>query len=317
MNRRNFVIKSLVSIASITGLGFFFKKKLGSSTKKVKYLFNPREQHWVGDGFHVHTMIYPGEDIYPYTSPFVLLDYAPASRFSPSSKKRGVGEHPHRGFETVTFAIQGEIEHRDSAGGGGTIGTGDVQWMTAASGVVHEEFHSQKFTSEGGMMEMVQLWVNLPAKDKMSSPRYQDIQKESMPIIQTKEQTIKVVAGEYQGKKGPSKTFTEMKVFESQIKAGSEIAYDFKAGSNSVLLVLDGEIEVEGKSAVKASTIIYEREGDGITFKTRTDSKLLVLNATPIDEPIVAHGPFVMNTRQEIIQAIDDYRNGKMGRLDT
>jgi len=284
--------------------------------KKLLTVLSPKEQHWVGDGFFVHTLMGPGPDLYPAISPFLLMDYAPPKVFTPSDKKRGVGEHPHRGFETVTFAIQGEVEHRDSAGGGGVIGTGDVQWMTAASGLVHEEFHSHEFTKAGGEFEMVQLWVNLPASKKMTKPRYQGVKNKMFPRATPADgMELQVVAGEYKGLLGPCETHTAINAYFVDSTEDGELSFDFNDQTNTLILVLRGEVLLDNKEYGPKNLAIFEREGKEVTLKLKENTKLLVLNGEPIDEPIATYGPFVMNTKDELVQAFQDYQSGKMGHL--
>lgn len=284
--------------------------------KKLKMVLAPTEQHWVGDGFHVHTLIQPTPDLYPSISPFLLMDYAPPKEFGATTKKQGVGEHPHRGFETVTFALYGEIEHRDSAGGGGVIGAGGVQWMTAASGLVHEEFHSKEFAKTGGTFEMVQLWVNLPANKKMSSPRYQGIKNDQFPRVTLGESSIaQIVAGTCNETTGPCKTHTDINAYIIDSQKKDKINLNFKDGTNTLILVLRGKVINEEKSHLEKSLLIYERAGSSINLELEENSKILVLNGEPIDEPVAAYGPFVMNTREELMEAVKDYQSGKMGHL--
>lgn len=284
--------------------------------KKIKMVLGPTEQHWVGDGFHVHTLISPTPDLYPSITPFLLMDYAPPRDFPATKEKKGVGEHPHRGFETVTFAIEGEVEHRDSAGGGGVIGTGDVQWMTAASGLVHEEFHSREFAKRGGAFEMVQLWVNLPAKKKMTKPRYQGVKNEKFPRVNPSKATeVQVVSGKFKDKQGPCDTHTEINTYLVNCSDADKLSFDFKQGTNSLILVLRGQVQAEGKTHGPKSLLVFEREGEQIDLDVIKGTRLLVLNGEPIDEPIVAYGPFVMNTKEELVQAFQDFQSGKMGRL--
>lgn len=284
--------------------------------KKIKMVLGPTEQHWVGDGFHVHTLISPTPDLYPSITPFLLMDYAPPRDFPATKEKKGVGEHPHRGFETVTFAIEGEVEHRDSAGGGGVIGTGDVQWMTAASGLVHEEFHSREFAKRGGAFEMVQLWVNLPAKKKMTKPRYQGVKNEKFPRVNPSKATeVQVVSGKFKDKQGPCDTHTEINTYLVNCSDADKLSFDFKQGTNSLILVLRGQVQAEGKTNGPKSLLVFEREGEQIDLDVIKGTRLLVLNGEPIDEPIVAYGPFVMNTKEELVQAFQDFQSGKMGRL--
>ncbi len=272
--------------------------------------------HWVGNGFPVRTVFSHqshGEQI----SPFLLLDYAGPAKFAPSDQPRGVGEHPHRGFETVTIVYQGELEHRDSAGNHGQIGPGDVQWMTAASGVVHEEWHEQAFTKRGGVLEMVQLWVNLPAKDKMSKPRYQEILDRHIPVVDLDGSgTARVVAGEFHGVMGPAKTFTPITVVDLRLKAGSRTEIAFPDGYTTLVLVLKGKAAMNGaETAGEADLAIFDRAGDRFVVEAKEDATLLVLGGTPIDEPVVSYGPFVMNTQEQIRQAVSDYQAGKMGHV--
>lgn len=292
------------------------KKGLNMSSKKTYTVVSPQEKHWVGDGFYVSTLFSPHQLDYKYTTPFILMDHAAPREFAPTERKLGVGTHPHRGFETVTFAINGEIDHRDSGGGGGTITTGGVQWMTAAKGVVHEEFHSRNFAKKGGLFEMVQLWVNLPAKDKMNNPRYQSMDKEDFANVELASGIVAtIVAGKLKDAKGPAKTHTEMNIFEVNAKTPDKINLNFKEGSNLLILQLRGSSVMNGKSISEGEMAVFERDGDQLDIDFTTESKLLVLNGDPIDEPIVPYGPFVMNTKQEIMQAIDDFNAGKMGQL--
>ncbi len=276
----------------------------------------PTEQHWVGNGFNVHSLIHPHQGTYTHTSPFLLLDYAPERYFEPTTQKLGVGEHPHRGFETVTFAINGEVEHRDSSGGGGVIKAGGVQWMTAAKGLVHEEFHSRDFAKKGGAFEMVQLWVNLPAKYKMTDPRYQGINLEDFPITSAGGAKLKIVAGAYNEHKGPSKTYTPINLYEVDFEKDDELQLSFEAGTNTMVLVLKGNVTIEENRLNKTSLAIYEREGETVELSAKKGAKLLILNGEPIDEPVASHGPFVMNTQEELVQAFQDFQSGKMGRLN-
>ncbi|AGA27981.1 pirin family protein [Singulisphaera acidiphila] len=274
------------------------------------------DTHWVGNGFPVRTLFSP-QTLGEWISPFLMLDYAGPAEFPPSDEPRGVGEHPHRGFETVTIVYQGELEHRDSAGNHGKIGPGDVQWMTAASGVVHEEWHEQAFTKQGGVLEMVQLWVNLPAKDKMSPPRYQEILSRQIPVIDLDGAgTARVIAGEFRGTKGPAQTFTPLNVWDVRLKAGHRTDLEFPAGSTALVLVLKGKAMMNGtEPADEADLAVFDREGGAVTVEAQVDSTLLVMSGEPIDEPVVSYGPFVMNTQAEIRQAISDYQSGKMGHL--
>jgi redox-sensitive bicupin YhaK (pirin superfamily) len=284
--------------------------------KKIKFTYAADKKNWVGNGFHVHGLLRPTEELNKFISPFVMLDYASPKEFSNTSERRGVGEHPHRGIETVTFAYQGEVEHRDSSGGGGIIKSGDVQWMTAGRGIVHDEFHSVEFSKKGGVFEMVQLWINLPKKNKMTKPKYQEIRNEDIPIISLGSGTeLRVIAGNFEGNKGPSSTFTKINLYDILSKVSKNISIKFSNGTNTVILIMRGELEIENKTFKDKNVLIFEREGDEINFKVSEDFKGLILNGEPIEEPIIAHGPFVMNTKEEIYQAFSDFQNGKMGSL--
>ena len=284
--------------------------------KKLKFTYVSDQKHWVGDGFHVFGLLRPTEELNPLISPFVMLDYASPKKFSSSVRRRGVGEHPHRGIETVTFAYQGEVEHRDSSGAGGIIKPGDVQWMTAGSGLVHDEFHSVEFSKKGGIFEMVQLWINLPKKNKMTKPKYQEISNKDIPNMSIGKGTeLRVIAGNFEGIKGPSDTFTEINLYDIKSTESKNISIKFHNNTNTVILIMRGELEIENRTLKEKNILIFEREGNEVTFKISENFKGLILNGTPIDEPIIAHGPFVMNTKEEIYQAFSDYQNGKMGSL--
>jgi redox-sensitive bicupin YhaK (pirin superfamily) len=288
-----------------------------ATPKKVLGIFKPGSTHWVGDGFHVRNL-FPSNGIGDEISPFLMLDYAGPTRVSPSPNPRGVGEHPHRGFETVTIAYQGAVEHRDSAGHSGTIYPGDVQWMTAASGVVHEEMHEHQFARKGGTFEMVQLWVNLPKAHKMSRPRYQTLAKESIPVVQLGEAGYaRVIAGELAGVNGPAQTFTAVNVFDVRLKAGNGAELTLPAGHNAAIVLLKGNVVVNSAEQLQgeAQIALLSSEGERVALDVKEDTTLLVLSGEPIDEPVVSYGPFVMNTREEILEAVADYQAGKMGHL--
>jgi len=285
--------------------------------KRVAAVHPSPQGHWVGDGFPVRSLFSyhaQGADF----SPFLLLDHAGPADFPPAERPRGVGEHPHRGFETVTIVYQGEVEHRDSAGNGGTIGPGDVQWMTAAAGLMHEEFHSQRFTREGGTMEMAQLWVNLPAKDKMSAPHYQPIVASDIPNVELPDDAgrVRVIAGAYDGHRGPARTFTPIDVFDVSLRAGKTATFDLPDGHTTAIALLRGAIEANATHRAAAPSIVqFEREGREIRINATSDATFLVLSGAPIHEPIAGHGPFVMNTREEIMTAIRDLQQGRFGQL--
>jgi redox-sensitive bicupin YhaK (pirin superfamily) len=274
--------------------------------------------HWVGDGFPVRS-IFSYNDRAAEMNPFLLLDYAGPVRFPPTDKRLGVGEHPHRGFETVTIVYDGEVEHRDSSGGGGKIGPGDVQWMTAARGIVHEEFHGTEFAKKGGNFEMIQLWVNLPKKDKLSPAGYQALTDSQIPQVELPRGagSLRVIAGEYEGHKGPARTFSPIHVYDLRVKAGASAEFQVKSGYTTALFVLKGALMLSsGERVGEASLAIMEREGEQLAFSAAKDSVILFLSGEPIPEPIVAHGPFVMNTEAEIRQAFVDFQSGRLGKLE-
>jgi len=273
--------------------------------------------HWVGDGFPVRSLFSYGSDA-ARIDPFLLLDYAGPHEFAPAKAPRGVGEHPHRGFETVTIVYQGELEHRDSSGAHGTIGAGDVQWMTAASGLVHEEFHSERFARDGGVLEMVQLWVNLRAADKPTLPRYQEIRSSDIPTVSLEggAGTARVIAGELQGVVGPAKTFTPVNVWDLRLKAGAVSTLSLPAGHTAMAVVQKGRVTLNDGTAMGGVELaIFDRDGSTIQIESRTDAVVLLLSGEPLNEPVVGQGPFVMNTTDEIRQAIVDYQAGRIGRL--
>jgi redox-sensitive bicupin YhaK (pirin superfamily) len=284
--------------------------------KKLLRVHQSSGMHWVGNGFPVRS-VFDYNGLGRELSPFLLLDYAAPYEFPPGNEKRGVGGHPHKGFETVTVSYQGEIEHRDSSGGGGKIGAGDVQWMTAGNGIVHEEFHSQDFTRKGGTFQMVQLWVNLRAKDKNAKAVYQTLLKAQIPNVELPQDagTVRVIAGEYGGRKGAAKTFTPVNLWDVNLRVGKSAELPLPNGHTTTFLVLGGEVEVDGKMAGESDLAIFARSGDGITVKANTGAKLLVMDGEPFDEPVVGHGPFVMNSRAEIQQAFEDFQLGRMGEL--
>jgi len=285
--------------------------------KSILGVHDPGSRHWVGDGFYVRNM-FPSNGVEDEINPFLMLDYAGPTQIPAGEKPRGVGEHPHRGFETVTIAYQGAVEHRDSAGHSGTIRAGDVQWMTAASGVVHEEMHEREFAKRGGTFEMVQLWVNLPKAYKMSQPRYQTLVREQIPVVQLGEgATARVIAGELNGAKGPAKTFTPVNVFDVRMKAGSFAELALPESHRAGLVLLRGAIQVNTADIVQgeAKLVVLSPEGGAVRLYARQDSTILVLSGEPIAEPVASYGPFVMNSREEIVQAVKDYNAGKMGHL--
>lgn len=285
--------------------------------KKIIGVLGAPNGHWVGDGFPVRSLFSYHDDA-KHLSPFLMLDRAGPLDFPPATKPRGVDVHPHRGFETVSIVYKGEVSHGDSEGHGGTIGPGDVQWMTAASGILHKEFHSESFTRSGGVLDMVQLWVNLPAKDKMSKPGYQGIVSADIPSVKLADDagTLRVIAGEYEGAKGPARTFTPMNVWDMALKANKRVELPANADWNTLVIVLHGTVQVNDETIARAADcVVLGREGTGFTLEANGDAVVLVLAGEPIDEPVVGQGPFVMNTRAEIVQAMVDYRDGKFGSL--
>ncbi|MGF7151141.1 hypothetical protein FHS96_004804 [Sphingomonas zeicaulis] len=281
--------------------------------KKILGRYGNDRQHWVGDGFPVRSL-FSYRTLGAHISPFLLLDYAGPHFFEPTNERRGVGEHPHRGFETVSIVFDGEVEHRDSAGNGGVIGPGDVQWMTAGGGIIHEEYHSPGFARTGGPFRMVQLWVNLPAKDKMAPGAYQGIVKDDIPVVSLPGSAGKarIIAGAYRGAKGPAHTFTPINVWDLTLKADADLTLDLPEGHTAMIVVLTGHVTVaDGHGAGEAEVLLLDREGSDVGIHADGDARLLVLTGEPIDEPIVGYGPFVMNSEAEIRQAADDFNSGR------
>jgi hypothetical protein len=288
-------------------------------TKAIKHIFTPPPFHMVGDGFRVHNFFPHLPEIGKQgMSPFFLLDYNSKVILSPTDKPRGVGVHPHRGFETVTIAYHGKVAHHDSAGNSGVIEEGDVQWMTAASGVLHKEYHEKEFSKKGGFFQMVQLWVNLPAKYKMSKPKYQEITNKQMPKYELPNNGghIDIIAGEFMGLKGPAFTFTPIEMYNMKLKKGATVKLNFPEHYNTGILVVEGQATINETEKAPADHFVYfKNEGEEITVTANEDSVLLVLSGEPIKEPIAAHGPFLMNNMQEIQQAMIDFNDGKFGEL--
>jgi len=285
--------------------------------KKVLGVYSAPRQHWVGDGFPVRSM-FSYNSHGQHLSPFLLLDHAGPMKFDPAVRPRGVGEHPHRGFETVTIVYEGEVEHRDSTGAGGKIGPGDVQWMTAASGILHEEFHSREFTRTGGTLEMVQLWVNLPAKDKMSAPGYQTLLNRDIPSIELPDNAgnVRVIAGEYAGHRGPAHTFTPIDVWDVRLNQGHIAEFAVPDGRTLALIVLRGTVLVNGSQVAReAQMVMLDRVGRDVSMEANSDATVLLLSGESIDEPVVGYGPFVMNSETEIEQAMTDFNSGKFGQM--
>ncbi len=285
--------------------------------KDVLGIYQPGSTHMVGDGFPVRNL-FPSNDLDREVSPFLMLDYAGPRYFAPTDHPRGVGEHPHRGFETVTIVYDGVVAHRDSAGNAGVIGPGDVQWMTAASGIVHEEFHEKAFAKKGGTLHAIQLWVNLPKASKMSAPGYQTILNADIPAIDLDGGAgrLRVIAGSFQGRKGPARTFTPVELYDLELKGGHSIALTIPEEQNASIFVLQGRASVNGSPAAgEAELIVCQRSGSQVVVEAQKDSRILVMAGAPIDEPVARYGPFVMNTKAELIQAVQDYQAGRMGHL--
>lgn len=285
--------------------------------KELAFIKRSNERHWVGDGFPVRS-IFSYNDIAEEMSPFLLMDHAGPANFPATSHKLGVGQHPHRGFETVTIVYEGGVSHKDSSGGGGTIGPGDVQWMTAASGLIHEEYHSPAFAKQGGAFEMVQLWVNLPARDKMTAPGYQGITAGEIPQVALPEGAgeVRVIAGNYDDTHGPARTFTPMNVWDMRLNAHHQVSLELPEGHTTALFVIKGAICLGNHHSVRTAELaVMERRGSQLVIDVEEDTTLLLLNGAPLNEPIVGHGPFVMNTHEEIIQAINDYNSGRFGQI--
>ena len=290
-----------------------------SSKRSVEAVIAPPPPHMVGDGFRVHNF-FPGTKQIGKSrmSPFFMLDYGSKIEFTPSDNPRGVGVHPHAGFETVTIAYQGKVAHHDSAGNSGIIGEGDVQWMTAGSGLLHKEYHEEEFSRKGGPFQMVQLWVNLPAKDKKTRPKYQEITNSKMGRYQLSNEKgfVEVIAGEYGGIIGPATTFTPIHVYNARLKKGAKLDLSFPKEFNTGLLIVEGNVKVNGINAHADHFALLKNDGEDFSVETTEDSIILVLAGEPINEPIVAYGPFVMNTWEEIEQAVNDVNAGKFGVLE-
>jgi len=287
--------------------------------KKILGVYDAPPRHWVGDGFPVRSL-FTYNSHGRHVSPFLLLDHAGPMEFAPTERPRGVGEHPHRGFETVTIVYSGEVEHRDSTGAGGRIGPGDVQWMTAGSGILHDEFHSDAFTRRGGTLEMVQLWVNLPAAHKMTAPAYQTLLDADIPAVDLPNGAgqLRVIAGEFEDHRGPARTHTPMQVWDLRLTRNGRTRLDLPDGWNTLLVVLHGTIEVNGSEIARQGQLaVLDQAGEGVFVEANSDATVLVLSGRPIDEPLVGHGPFVMNTAEEIHQAIRDFSSGRFGRLQS
>lgn len=290
-----------------------------NTTKTIEMVAAPREPHFVGDGFRVHNFI-PSQFRLDMArmNPFIMLDYNSKFYFPPSEQPKGVGVHPHKGFETVTIAYQGKVAHHDSAGNSGVIHEGDVQWMTAASGVMHKEYHEANFSKSGGLFQMVQLWVNLPAKDKKTAPKYQGIENANMPkfVLPNEAGLVEVIAGEYNGLKGAADTFTPVHLMNGKLKKGGKATFQFPAHYNTGLLVIEGTVKIQEQDIDTDHFVLFHNDGDTFEVEATSDAVFLVLSGEPIQEPIFAYGPFVMNTRDEIVEAYREFNTGKYGYLE-
>ncbi len=288
------------------------------STKTLSRITKPGTPHFVGDGFRVHNFI-PGTSTMQEMDPFIMLDYNSKYTFAPSQIPRGVGVHPHKGFETVTIAYKGKVEHGDSTGSGGVIHEGDVQWMTAAGGILHKEFHEKEWSKKGGEFQMVQLWVNLPAKYKQSEPGYQNLANAEITKVALPNDggEVEVIAGEFDGHKGSAKTFSPVNLLNAKLKKGTKTAFSFPAEYTTAILMIEGSARVNDGDTVPADNFaMFKRDGETFTVEALEDAVVLVLSGEPLREPIAAHGPFVMNTREELIEAFDDFNKGKFGYLE-
>jgi hypothetical protein len=298
-----------------------------TTSKRIRSVHRQGEGHWVGDGFPVHT-IFSYRDLGAELTPFLMLDHAGPRDFAPGTRPRGVDWHPHRGFETVSVAYEGSVDHEDSAGNKGSIGPGDVQWMTAGAGVLHKELHGADFTRRGGRFEMLQLWVNLPAKSKMTAPRYQTLLDADIPAVPVRGANgelgehgrsagvVRVIAGEFDGRQGPAKTFTPIDLFDVRLRAGGSVRLDLRDGHTAGLYLLKGTVSVNGAEDASATElVVLERAGAHVTLTARSDATVFVMSGRPIDEPIAGYGPFVMNTPREIQQAFADYHAGRLGQV--
>lgn len=287
-------------------------------SRSIEKVTRPATPHFVGDGFRVHNFI-PGTSTMQRMDPFIMMDYNSKFIFPPTDKPKGVGVHPHRGFETVTIAYRGRVEHADSSGGGGVIGEGDVQWMTAASGVLHKEFHETEWSKKGGEFQMVQLWVNLPAKDKMSTPGYQAITKSQMAKVDLPDNAgeVEVIAGDYQGNKGPASTFSPVHLYNVRLKKGAKTNLAFPAHYTTAMLMIEGNAKVNDTAeAPQDHFVMFSDDGESFSIEALTDTVILILSGEPLKEPIASHGPFVMNTKEELVEAFQDFNMGKFGYLE-
>jgi redox-sensitive bicupin YhaK (pirin superfamily) len=295
------------------------KHTIMNTLRSIEKIIAPPAPHMVGDGFRVHNF-FPGNGQIGLQrmSPFFLLDYGSKIEFPPSDTPRGVGVHPHRGFETVTIAYKGKVAHHDSAGNAGVIGEGDVQWMTAASGILHKEYHEAEWSKIGGEFQMVQLWVNLPAKYKMSKPKYQPISREEFgkAVLPDEKGVVEVIAGNFNATHGPASSFSPIEMYNARLKKGAKVHFSFPKTYNTGFVIIEGAVTVNEKMAETDHFVLFANDGTDIYMEATRDAIVLILSGEPIHEPIVPYGPFVMNTRQEIVDAYDDWNNGKFGYLE-
>jgi hypothetical protein len=284
--------------------------------KELRSKHQPHEPHMVGDGLPVRNFFSYGDLGKHELSPFLMLDYGSPSQFPPTDKLLGVGMHPHRGFETVTLVFQGGLSHRDTAGNAGDIGAGDVQWMTAGSGVLHEELHSASFRKTGGTLQMLQLWVNLPSDLKMTTPRYQSLSNAEIPVVKAQGAAIRVIAGSYGDVTGPAKTFTPINLWDVRLEAGGKLSLDVPENYTTALVELEGSSTINGADSVHdEALVILDRKGTTFEIESKNGAHVIVLNGEPIAGPVVGHGPFVMNTEEQIVEAINDLRRGRFGAI--
>jgi len=285
--------------------------------KQVASILKAPAPHMVGDGFRVHNFFPGGYKI--NMSPFFLMDYGSKIEFSARKEPRGVGIHPHRGFETVTIAYHGAVAHHDSSGNSGVIYPGDVQWMTAASGILHKEYHEQNYSLKGGAFQMVQLWINLPAKYKMSRPKYQAVKQADMAkfVLPENGGNIEIIAGNYKDMQGNASTFTPIELYNARLNIGGKAEFNFPANFNTGFMVIEGSIKINDNEIASANNFIhFKNEGEEIKVEALENSVVLILSGEPINEPIAQYGPFLMNTEEEINEAISDYNQGKFGYLE-
>jgi redox-sensitive bicupin YhaK (pirin superfamily) len=286
--------------------------------RTIERVFRGASNHWVGDGFHVSNYFPSATESQKRMSPFFLLDYQKPEAFAPTTRRRGVGTHPHRGFETVTIAYQGKVAHRDSTGNGGVIGPGEVQWMTAGGGILHNEFHEEEFARTGGILHMIQIWVNLPRKDKLTAPKYQALTERSITAVPLADEkgVVRVISGVYEDSRGPAETFSPAHMLDLRLEPGAEVRLPTPRDYNTALLVLQGQVTANGSKPVSAGEfILFKNDGDEVLVESLTESIVMFLSGAPIDEPLVHYGPFVMNSVDEINQAIEDFNSGGFGQL--